>query len=121
MPNKNYISGYHFELRVKKYLEEKGYYVIRSAGSKSKVDLLAIATWNVQQYNLPTMLLVQCKHNIKISKKEKDGLRNLQTGIIAYDAKCVVAWAKSHGKIIFFAWEKRHPETSFTWEEITWL
>jgi len=31
--SKQYIKGRRFEYRVKKYFEEKGYYVIRSAGS----------------------------------------------------------------------------------------
>lgn len=42
------------EREVKKYLESKGYTCIRSAGSKSAVDIVAI--------NDNEVLLVQCKH-----------------------------------------------------------
>jgi Holliday junction resolvase len=36
-----YRRGADFERRVEKYLAEKGYFVLRSAGSKSPVDLYA--------------------------------------------------------------------------------
>lgn len=39
--NSNYRRGRAFEYRVKKYLEEKGFSVIRSAGSHGKYDLVA--------------------------------------------------------------------------------
>lgn len=37
-----YQNGTRFELRVKKQLEEDGYLVVRSAGSKGRVDLIAM-------------------------------------------------------------------------------
>jgi len=42
MPNKRYISGRNFEYKVKQELEKLGWYVIRSAGSKSLFDLIGI-------------------------------------------------------------------------------
>ena len=43
MPNRKYEKGYRLELEAKKILEDLGYYVIRSAGSKSAVDLTALS------------------------------------------------------------------------------
>jgi Archaeal holliday junction resolvase (hjc). len=40
--NKNYIKGRNKEYRIKRKLEKEGYYVIRSAGSHSYFDLIAI-------------------------------------------------------------------------------
>ena len=44
MPNRKYEKGYRLELEAKKILEDLGYYVIRSAGSHSAVDLVAVNT-----------------------------------------------------------------------------
>lgn len=90
MPNKNYISGRNFEYRVKKYLESKDYFVLRSAGSHSMVDLLAIHRvfgW---------VLFIQCKHGkSNMDKKSKQRLYNISkyidgdrgVGIIASNEK----------------------------------
>ena len=59
----NYASGANFERDVRKYYEAKDYYVIRSAGSKGAVDLIA--------FNEYGTILVQCKkQNRKKSYKE---------------------------------------------------
>jgi hypothetical protein len=42
MPNKRYIAGRNFEYKIKRELENMGWYVIRSAGSKSLFDLTGI-------------------------------------------------------------------------------
>jgi Holliday junction resolvase len=39
----NYTRGATLERKIKKQLEDEGYYVMRSAGSKGQVDLLALA------------------------------------------------------------------------------
>lgn len=40
--NKSYQKGRRAEHRLKKLLEAAGFYVIRSAGSKGKIDLVAL-------------------------------------------------------------------------------
>lgn len=40
--NKNYIRGVNIEYKIKKLLEEQGYYVSRSSGSHGAVDIIAI-------------------------------------------------------------------------------
>ena len=42
MPNKKYLAGRRFEYKIKEELQKSGWYVIRSAGSKSLFDLIGI-------------------------------------------------------------------------------
>lgn len=69
MTNRNYVSGRNFEYKVKKHLESRGYFVIRSAGSHSPVDLLAV---NPTYYHI---LVIQCKHGK--SRMNKKSLSDL--------------------------------------------
>jgi hypothetical protein len=48
MPNKRYIAGRNFEYKVKRELESLGWYVIRSAGSKSLFDLIGIKIQRIE-------------------------------------------------------------------------
>ena len=62
MPNKRYVKGRNFEYRVKRYFEAKGYFVVRSAGSKGVFDLIAITDGEV--------IGIQCKKHGQVSKDE---------------------------------------------------
>jgi Holliday junction resolvase len=42
MSNKNYINGANRERRIKKALEKRDMFVIRSSGSHTKIDLVAL-------------------------------------------------------------------------------
>ncbi len=42
MPNRNYVNGANLERKIKKYLEESNFWVIRSAGSHGCADLVAL-------------------------------------------------------------------------------
>lgn len=65
-----YRAGADFEREVRKALVQDGYEVIRSAGSKTKVDLIA---WK----SLGPVLLVQCKRDGRISPAERTKLLEL--------------------------------------------
>jgi Holliday junction resolvase len=66
----NYQRGATFERRVKKDLEECGYFVVRSAGSKSPVDLVGIKNG--------MCVLYQCKYGSGVmSKKERERFNKL--------------------------------------------
>jgi len=68
--NKNYNRGRRFEYRVKKFFEDLGFYVVRSAGSKGLADLVIIKNGESR--------LVQCKYGCGfISKKEYEDLERL--------------------------------------------
>ncbi len=54
MVNKNYVSGRRFEYAIKKELEQRGWIAIRSAGSHSPFDIIAIKGNKI--------LLLQLKH-----------------------------------------------------------
>ncbi|MEM3895376.1 hypothetical protein [Thermofilum sp.] len=59
----NYAIGRAKEYRVKRKLEKEGYFVLRSSGSHSPVDLIAIKNGQVR--------LIQCKKRKYLSPKEK--------------------------------------------------
>ena len=58
----NYTNGRWFEYKVRDALTADGYEVIRSAGSKGKVDLVAFKQWSASDNHFQWhMLFVQCK------------------------------------------------------------
>lgn len=59
----NYLHGRDFEHTTRHDLEENGYWVMRAAGSKTKVDLIAVKAGQI--------LLVQCKRNGKVGPAER--------------------------------------------------
>ena len=65
----NYQRGAAFELRVKRRLEEQGWTVWRTPGSKSPADLIAVkpsrCDWPDDELILPRLRLVQCKSGAK--------------------------------------------------------
>lgn len=88
MTNKNYKNGADFERQVKKMLEDNGYVAYRTAGSHGHADVLWFGIPNKydkaffdEKCNVleavvvcPSVALIQCKLNGKISAKEKEGL-----------------------------------------------
>lgn len=76
-----YSSGREFEWKVRDDLADNGYDVIRSAGSKTKVDLAAFKPGQA--------VFVQCKRDGKISPAERVELLRVASHI---DAVPVVAW-----------------------------
>lgn len=68
-----YARGRAFEYRVRSQLEEQGYSIFRTAGSRSPVDPLA--------FREGTVLFVQCKSGQRgISRRERMALVDLATG-----------------------------------------
>lgn len=81
----NYSRGANFERRVQKYLEKAGYFVIRSAGSHSLIDLVALKGGEVQ--------LIQCKTDGALSVAERQQLQELRK-----DSGCLVFLVSRQGK-----------------------
>jgi len=71
MPRSPYRKGARYEYYVKQLLEEKGYLVVRTAGSHGPFDLIAFDKRN----NL--ILLVQVKKSNYIPKHVKESLKAL--------------------------------------------
>lgn len=80
-----YQAGTRFEHMVRKHLEEEGYWCTRSAGSKTKVDLVAI--------KISQLLLVQCKRDGRCSPAERAAIVAL-AALLPTIAVPVLAWKK---------------------------
>lgn len=83
----NYRNGADFERKTRHDLEEQGYEVIRSAGSKGKVDLVAFKTGQI--------LFVQNKLNGLCAPAERSRLRDL-AGMVG--ALPIVAYSHKEGR-----------------------
>ena len=79
-----YDGGADLERAAKKVLEDSGYYVVRSAGSKGQADLIAL--------KLREVVFVQCKKDGRISPVERSAFRGL---CLRLGAVCLLAsWYK---------------------------
>ena len=71
-----YSKGAKFENDVIKFLEKKGMYCIRSAGSKGIVDVIAMKRYCNETF----VYLIQCKYgSASMSKKDQKKLIDLAT------------------------------------------
>jgi len=84
-----YRKGANFERRCRRFLEEKGWFVIRSGGSKSPVDLVALRDGEIA--------LIQCRVSGYLPQKEKEELLG-----IAKRNKCQAWVAFREGKKLCF-------------------
>jgi hypothetical protein len=89
MPNKNYIKGYNFQQRVKKYMEKSGWRVIMRPKSAfpdlhcwKKDPLFGSALFNIVE--------VECKTNKYLTPDEREK----------------VAAIKKQGMVIYLAWKE---------------
>jgi len=69
-----YQRGARFEYVVKKALQDQGYFVIRSAGSRSEVDLCGV---KINTDSVTKVIFVQCKKSFMISKDEFYSLKSV--------------------------------------------
>lgn len=70
MPNKHYNRGSVFERRIKRELEDVGYFVVKSGGSKGPVDL-SVLDGSGNPY------LLQCRKDGRLSKEDLAKLEKL--------------------------------------------
>jgi len=70
MTNKNYIKGYVVERKARKELEEEGFFAVRSAGSHSKFDIVAINKSKIRLIQLKSVRTKYCSF-----KKETEELK----------------------------------------------
>jgi Holliday junction resolvase len=78
----NYSRGHAFELRARARLESEGWFVGRSAGSKTPVDLVAI-----KANSRP--LLVQCKSGTRsLSERERSEFADFARRLNAMPVLC---------------------------------
>ena len=84
MSGSNYRRGADLERAAKKYLEDNGYYVIKSAGSKGVADLVGIKPGET--------LYVQCKTDGYLLPDER--VRFRQAALKSGAVPLVARWAK---------------------------
>jgi len=94
MPNNNYARGAAFERKVKEFLESRGFFAGRSAGSHGLVDVFALTPRH------GTPVLIQCKTGkAKMSEADRKALRDLADD---YQADAFVASPGPNGAIDFY-------------------
>ena len=75
MPNRNYNNGRAREYRLMRKLEAEGYTCFRTAGSHTKVDILAMKKGSP---NIPSVRFIQSKKTGYLSKQEKKDKQELE-------------------------------------------
>ena len=88
-----YDNGRRFEYAVRNALQDAGYWVMRSAGSKSKVDLLALKQ--------DECLLVQCKKHGVLPPSERAEL--LRLAGLNQHAKAIKAFKLDGDSSVYFS------------------
>ena len=78
----NYSRGANFERRVKKHLEGRGFFVLRTAGSHSPVDLLAMRQGEIH--------LIQCA--LTRGSKTQKGLQSLIDLAVENACQATLIW-----------------------------
>jgi len=94
----NYTRGRALEYKVKKIMEDKGYFVIRSAGSHGPVDLQATCGVgpDLSGHVRTESWIIQCKTKDNgRSSKEKKNLIKLAKKLGAG----AVWWSNNHGRV----------------------
>jgi len=86
---KSYEIGSAFERRVKKYFEDLGYFVIKSAGSKSPIDLVCLKLGN--------NTIIQCRTRGNLTEEEERKLSALGKRL-----GCTVKLAYKQDKELWF-------------------
>ena len=89
--NKRYRQGVMFEYEVRDWLKERGWIVVRSAGSKTAIDLVAVR-------NNQT-LLVQCKKGTRPPKQERVNMSILE-GRTGKSIQVLLAYKPKYGRNI---------------------
>jgi len=89
--NKRYRQGVMFEYEVREWLKDRGWIVVRSAGSKTTIDLVAVR-------NNQT-LLIQCKKGTRPAKQERVNMSILEqrTG---KNIQVLLAYKPKYGRAI---------------------
>lgn len=98
-----YAKGANFERQVKDFLEEEGFLVVRSAGSHTISDLVAINPG-------PVVWLIQCKTDGRLKPDEREALLKLErlldiVPMLAYKEKGKIKLEKVKSKEPDFHYE----------------
>ena len=87
MSNQNYVKGRNFEYRVMNFLRKRGYFCMRSYGSKGLFDIMAVPSTK------GSTLLIQAKYNGYIPKFELQQLKEIQNKLWG---SVTIAYSENH-------------------------
>lgn len=97
MSNKNYIRGYVIERKAKKELEGKGYYCMRSSGSHSVFDLIAIPLGYDKKRQIKLIQLKRKKGKYSNYAEDIDMLKRIPIAPNVVCSKEFWIWTDRHG------------------------
>jgi Holliday junction resolvase len=102
-----YAAGYTFEREVMKYLSERGWECVRSAGSHGVTDIIASKPddWTYSEYTA-TLLLIQCKRHGELRPGEWNALWRMAS---RWQASPILARRGENGRGLEL-WELRGPK-----------
>jgi len=89
-----YARGAAFERKVRRLLEEDGWFVVRSAGSRGAVDLIALR----ERGNVLRVQLISCKLDGYVPPAEREQLLELKRQLP--HAEVLIA-KKENGSVVF--------------------
>ena len=91
MSGRSYVKGRRFEYSVMAFFRKRGYYCIRSYGSKGLYDLICIPP----STNKSLPLMVQAKYNGYVPKEERERLKE---NAEKWYGLPIIAWTKNRKK-----------------------
>jgi Holliday junction resolvase len=93
-----------FERAIRGHFENEGYFVVRAAGSKGPVDLIAVRrSWLQPVGKIATVLFIRCKP----PKRQREAFEeNERTELIVLAAQygAVPVWAERVGTNLTYKW-----------------
>jgi len=107
-----YRKGAYYERKLFHQLEKEGWYVVRSAGSKGALDLVAIRDGKVMG--------IQVKKRKQLSKAERENLEHLREKlgvpifVVQYTEKGGIMWEEIPAKGGGSESEHQHPQNHST-------
>ena len=111
MSGTNYQSGVRLERRAFALLGERGWFVVRSAGSHGVADLVALSPADGHA------VLVQCK----TARLNHDEWQRLRTVATTYRAVPVIAtWSETRRRVLWLVITGDHVAGSHDWPAITY-
>lgn len=101
-----YEVGRRFEWRVRRHFEKEGYFVVRAAGSKGPVDLVAVRkSYLAPAQRAALVLFIQCKVRKRRRKRgpfEQREATDLMVLAARYGAAAI--WAERVGRNVSYRW-----------------
>jgi len=110
-PVTNYRTGVRLEYRAMELLRRRGWYVVRSAGSHGRADLIALSPTDGHA------VLIQCKTG---SLHHEEWQRLRETAIRYHATPIIAAWNETRRKVVWLVITGDHTPGSHDWPSIAY-